>query len=210
MASPAPLLRVEIERLQRHHVKQTIELLGELRASLFGVGSTRLFRVLARDGIDGRIDVRVATDSGRICGVVLAAPASYWRTLPIRHWGLAFECARTRLARQAAPAPAGSSPAPPDPALLRFIERGTPVRTWSDPGDAWRIIFVGTAAGARGGGVATRLYRSLMADRSLVARIALGNSPSIRLHHALGWRLYQDGDVALAVHDRRQQSGNPG
>jgi len=44
------------------------------------------------------------------------------------------------------------------------------------------------------------LYRGVMADRSLVARIARDNEASLRLHASLGWRLYDDGDVVLAVH----------
>jgi hypothetical protein len=39
-----------------------------------------------------------------------------------------------------------------------------------------------------------------MRDRSLVARIAADNKPSIRLHRSVGWRLYRDGEVVLAVH----------
>jgi hypothetical protein len=39
-----------------------------------------------------------------------------------------------------------------------------------------------------------------MSNRSLVARIARDNVASLRLHESLGWRLYPDGDVVLAVH----------
>jgi L-amino acid N-acyltransferase YncA len=42
-----------------------------------------------------------------------------------------------------------------------------------------------------------------MRDRSLVARIAADNHASIRLHRSVGWRLYPDGEVVLAVHERR-------
>jgi ribosomal protein S18 acetylase RimI-like enzyme len=77
------------------------------------------------------------------------------------------------------------------------------LRTWDRPGDAWRIIFIGTAAEARGRNVASALYRNLMADRSLVARIALDNVASIRLHQSAGWSLYRDGGVVLAVHVRQ-------
>ena len=66
-----------------------------------------------------------------------------------------------------------------------------------------RIILVGTASSDRGRGVAAQLYRSLMANRSLVARIAVDNAASIRLHHSLGWRLYRDGGVLLAIHECR-------
>jgi hypothetical protein len=80
------------------------------------------------------------------------------------------------------------------------LDGGPPPRTWTHPGDAWRIIVVGTAAEARGLGVAAALYRAVMRDRSLVARIAADNEPSIRLHRSVGWHLYRDGDVVLAVH----------
>jgi hypothetical protein len=43
-----------------------------------------------------------------------------------------------------------------------------------------------------------------MRDRSLVARIAADNHVSLRLHRAVGWRLYPDGGVVLAVHERDQ------
>jgi len=76
-----------------------------------------------------------------------------------------------------------------------------PPLTWDRPGGAWRIIFVGTARLARGQGVAHRLYADIMSDRSLVARIARDNLASLRLHESLGWRLYPDGDVVLAVHE---------
>jgi len=49
--------------------------------------------------------------------------------------------------------------------------------------------------------VAADLYRALMRDRSLVARVAPANHASIRLHRSVGWRLYPDGDVVLAVHE---------
>jgi len=45
-----------------------------------------------------------------------------------------------------------------------------------------------------------------MAERSLVARIAKDNTPSIRLHRSLGWRLYADGPVVLAVYERARQA----
>src|SRR5262249_31095534 len=68
--------------------------------------------------------------------------------------------------------------------------------------NAWRIIVVGTAPDMRGRGIAADLYRVLMRDRTLVARIAVDNHASIRLHRSVGWRLYPDGDVVLAVHER--------
>jgi hypothetical protein len=97
--------------------------------------------------------------------------------------------------------PASLPPAVPSETQA-LMQAGVPPRTWRDPGDAWRIIFVGTAADARGKGIAAQLYQSVMTDRSLVARVALDNTASIRLHYSLGWRLYRDGGVALAVHVR--------
>ena len=98
----------------------------------------------------------------------------------------------------------GAAPAE-HPAAVDFqsngaFDPGAPPVTWSNPGNAWRIIFVGTAPEARGAGIAASLYRSVMRDRSLVARIARDNHASIRLHRAVGWRLYADGDVVLGVH----------
>src|SRR5204863_8506335 len=99
------------------------------------------------------------------------------------HWALAFECVRARTARREAPASSSANEVRSD--LGALMESGTPPVTWNNPADAWRIIFIGTAPHARGRGVAGELYRSMMANRSLVARIALDNTPSIRLHHSL-------------------------
>jgi hypothetical protein len=191
-----------IERLHRRHRHDAIALLDALRVSLFGVSSHRLHAALAADAAAGAIDGRLALDGGRVCGVVLAAPSSYWQSALLRHWPLAVECLVARIPRawlHHRDAHSQSDAARDG----RFRHRrGLPPRTWNDPGDAWRIIIVGTAEQARGRGVARDLYRSLMADRALVARIAPDNSASIRLHESLGWQLYPDGPVLLAVHQR--------
>ena len=186
-----------IEQLQRSHKRDSVALLDDLRVSLFGVSSRRLYTALAHDAATGAIDGRVATNGGSICGLVLAAPASYWRSAMLTHWPLALECVAARLTRHNGT----HSPQPPNQAPITPV-RGLPSMTWAEPRDAWRIIIVGTAEDARGKGVAARLYRSVMAERSLVARIAVDNTPSIRLHESLGWRIYPDGAVLLAVHDR--------
>jgi hypothetical protein len=188
---------MNIERVSQKYAAQTVTLLEDLHVSLFGVSSRRLLTVVVNDGIRAAIDCRIASDQGGAEGVVLAAPASYWRSLPAKHWDIAIASVRARLVGHPA-----SLPAVVPSETLALMQAGAPLRTWRDPGDAWRIIFVGTAARARGKGIAAQLYRSVMADRSLVARIALDNTPSIRLHHSLGWRLYRDGGVALAVHVR--------
>ena len=66
---------------------------------------------------------------------------------------------------------------------MLLVDAGVPPVSWSEPAGAWRIILVGTASSDRGRGVAAQLYRSLMADRLPVARIAVDNAASIRLHH---------------------------
>ena len=194
-----------IERLERRHAPQTLALLEELRLSLFGVQSRRLHTALIDDGVMHDIDCRVATESDRVLGVVLAAPASYWRSAPLKHWGLALDCVRARISPSSHEDANDRGPAL-SPEAMAGLCSDAPSRTWTAPGDAWRIILVGTAVAARGNGIAARLYRSLMADRSLVARIAIDNAPSIRLHRSLGWRLYRDGAVALAVHERGDQA----
>ena len=188
---------MNIERASPKYAAQTVTLLEALHVSFLGISSRRLWTVVIDDGMKAAIDCRIACDEDGPKGVVLAAPASYWRSLPAKHWGIAVASARARLASHAASLP----PAVPSETDA-LMQAGVPPRTWRDPGDAWRIIFVGTAADARGKGIAAKLYRSVMADRSLVARIALDNTASIRLHHSLGWRLYRDGAVALAVHVR--------
>jgi hypothetical protein len=200
-----PVGSMIIQRVDRAFAPQTLTLLDELRLSLFGIRTRRLHAALVEDGISGDIDCRIATEDGRVKGVVLAAPASYWRTAPLKHWGVAIDCVRARLgfAAHDAAIDRASSIAPETASAL--CERA-PARTWADPGDAWRIILVGTGVAARGQGVAAHLYRSLMAERSLVARIAVDNTPSIRLHRSLGWALYRDGAVALAVHERGRQA----
>jgi hypothetical protein len=195
---------MKVQFVGRNHARQTVALMAELRVSLFGTGSRRLHTTLVNDATRGAIDCRIAAESEEVIGVVLAAPASYWRRTLLTHWALAFECVRARITRREPAASSLASEARAD--LAALMDSGTPPVTWNNPADAWRIIFVGTAARARGKGVAGELYRSVMADRSLVARIALDNTPSIRLHHSLGWRVYRDGDVALAVHLRDWQA----
>lgn len=186
---------MDVQRVDRQTAAQTIALLAELRVSLFGVNSARLYTALVGDALGQAVDGRVAVDSNEVRGVVLAAPMSYWRRALLRHWGLTIECLRARAAAGAARASNQT-----DSAVAAVLRPETPPRSWNNPGDAWRIIIVGTDPSARGRGIAAQLYRSVMADRSLVARVALDNTASIRLHHSLGWQMYRDGDVALAVH----------
>jgi ribosomal protein S18 acetylase RimI-like enzyme len=187
--------KISLEYLDRTRAQQTRALLRRLDVSLFGTNSPRLHAALVNDAVAGRIDGRIATMSGDVCGVVLAAPRAYWTSALLRHWSAALDCLRARIARPSASPAVEHSVAP----AVRF-DSGRPERTWTSPGDAWRIIFIGTAPAARGRGVAALLYRSLMPDRSLVAHIARENEASIRLHRSVGWRLYPDGDVVLAVH----------
>jgi len=130
---------------------------------------------------------------------VLTAPAAYWWQAMLRHWLLAFDVVAARLTTHHAAAVFGRHPPTPD--QIRF-ETAPPSRTWQRPRDASRVIFVGTAPAARGRGVGGELYRNVMRDRPLVARIARDNIASLRLHESLGWRLYPDGNVVLAVCER--------
>jgi hypothetical protein len=183
---------MEVRRVDRQCATQTIALLEELHVSLFGVQSRPLHLALVSDAMAGAIDARVALEGVSVRGVVLAAPSRYWRLALLKHWRVAVECLRARVLsagkrRQPVSTPDGST-LPSSP------------RTWDEPGGAWRIIFIGTSSAARGQGVARQLYSAIMSDRSLVARIARDNVASLRLHESLGWQLYPDGDVVLAVH----------
>ena len=193
---------IAIESLGEAHRQSAVALLGQLRVSLFGVDSNRLYAALVGDALTNRIDCRVATLAGELCGMVIAAPRSYWRSAPLRHAGVAVDCLRARVASARQSFGAATSSLGSTPTSVRDVEleSGLPPRTWSNPCDAWRIIVVGTAPEARGLGVAATLYRSVMRDRSLVARIAPDNTASIRLHRSVGWRLYADDGVVLAVH----------
>ena len=179
----------EIRAVDRQHAKRTIELLDELQVSLFGVQSHPLHVALVSDAVAGTIDARVALEGVSVRGVVLAAPTRYWRLALLKHWRVASACMRARF-RHAGQTRATEPALPPSSS-----------RTWDHPGDAWRIIFIGTARAARGQGVARRLYGDIMSRRSLVARVARDNVASLRLHESLGWQLYPDGDVVLAVHE---------
>ena len=191
---------IAVHRLDAWHAPQTSSLLGDLRASLFGVQTSRLHRALVADALSGRIDCRIATISNQVCGTVLAAPRSYWAGALARHPDLALACVGARLmARSARPKGTRGGSTPEAPKNVQ-LDGGPPPLTWTAPGNAWRIVIVGTAPDARGLGVGAALYRAIMRDRSLVARIAIDNTPSIRLHRSVGWRLYRDGSVVVAVH----------
>jgi hypothetical protein len=193
---------VTVRRLERTHAPQTVALLAALRVSLFGIQSPHLHDALVGDAVAQRIDGRIARDADDVCGVVLAAPRAYWKAAPLTHWGVAVDCLRARLFASDQPHAQPSSTDIASAAPGVEYDAGPPHRTWAEPGDAWRIIVVGTAPAARGRGVAAALYRAVMRDHSLVARIAPDNHASLRLHRSVGWRLYQDGEVVLAVHER--------
>jgi GNAT superfamily N-acetyltransferase len=197
---------IAVNDLSEEYARQTASLLDDLHVSLFGIQSGGLHRALIADALAGRVDCRIATTSSQVCGTVIAAPRSYWSSALVRHPDVAWACARARLLASTA----GPSDAPRDrglktPQNVQF-ESGPPAVTWTAPGNAWRIVIVGTAPDARGLGVGAALYRAIMRDRSLVARIAVDNEPSIRLHRALGWRLFLDGSVVLAVHLKRESA----
>jgi GNAT superfamily N-acetyltransferase len=197
---------VTVRRVAPADAAPTVALLDTLRVSLFGAQTHRLHRALVADGMAQRIDCRVAIADKDPCGVVIAAPRAYWRSALLLHPAVALDCLRARIA----PAPAATPTDRSEEAVAVHqsvaFDGGTPRRTWDEPGDAWRIIIVATAPAARGRGVAADLYRSVMRDRSLVARIAPDNHASIRLHRSVGWRLYRDSGGVLAVHDLEQST----
>lgn len=183
-----------VQSIAAVHAADTVALLGDLQLSLFGTESRRLHTILVADGVAGRIDYRVAVDADRVRGVVLAAPRRYWWSAPMRHWRLAVECLPGPGRHTYTGGPAADSESLASPLAV------PPPYSWRRPGRAWRVILIGVAVDARGKGLATQLYRAMMVDRSLVARIAYENRASIRLHRSLGWKLYRDGDALLAVH----------
>jgi len=189
---------MEVRRVDRQCAERTSALLDELQVSLFGVQSRPLHVALVSDAIAGAIDARVALEGVSVRGVVLAAPSRYWRLALLKHWRVALQCLRSRVCdagkRRHPDLKTDGSPPP-----------ASPPRTWDYPGGAWRIIFIGTSSAARGRGVARQLYSEIMSDRSLVARIARDNVASLRLHESLGWQLYPDGEVVLAVHVHGKQ-----
>ena len=191
---------IAVHHLDAEHARQTASLLDDLRASLFGIQSGRLHGALVADALGGRIDCRIATISNQVCGTAIAAPRGYWTWALARHPDLAWACVGARLLARSARATGTPGESTPETPQNMPFDSGPPPLTWTAPGQAWRIVIVGTAPDARGLGVGAALYRTLMRDRSLVARIAVDNTPSIRLHRSVGWRLYRDGSVVLAVH----------
>lgn len=183
----------------------TRALLRTLNVSLFGIHSPRLHARLVDDAIRRRVDGRVAIDGREVLGVVLAAPAWYWWWLPLRDWRIALAIAAARWSRRReTPDSEQTPPRTSTPSVVApvTISEARPEFDWRHPGSAWRIIIVGTSPAARGRGVAAALYRQLMSERSLVARIARDNTASLRLHASTGWSLHRDGGVVLAVHDK--------
>lgn len=196
---PCSSVRVSVQRMTRTHAVATRRLMEELGISLFGIHSSSLHSGLIEDSLHGTIDCRIEQEDGAVRGLVVTAPASYWHRAPLRHPSIALDCIRARIAKTMERPPA---PMPGTRAEFGIeFETESPNRTWSSPGEAWRVIFIGTARAARGQGIGGRLYESVMADRPLVARVAADNLASLGLHRALGWRLYRDGRVVLAVHD---------
>src|SRR5262245_65460329 len=88
---------MNVIQLDPAHAGETVALLDDLRVSLFGLESHRLHAALVDDGLAGYVDCRIVTDSERVLGVVLAAPASYWRSALLCHWAVAAECVAARL-----------------------------------------------------------------------------------------------------------------
>src|SRR3954469_6613326 len=94
----APLAAdVTIRPLDAAHGASTSVLLSTLRVSLFGVQTRRLHDALIADARRHWIDCRIATRADAVCGVVLAAPRSYWYWALPAHPGLAVACVRARL-----------------------------------------------------------------------------------------------------------------
>jgi hypothetical protein len=153
---------------------------------------------LIEDSLRGTIDCRIEIEDDAARGLVVTAPASYWHRAPLLHPLIGLDCIRARIRKKKRP---HATMTDTRAEIGIEFETESPNRTWSSPGDAWRVIFIGTTRAARGQGVGGRLYGSVMADRPLVARIAADNLASLRLHRSLGWRLYRDGGVVLAVHD---------
>src|SRR3954463_14088116 len=89
---------MNIERVSQKYATRTVTLLEDLHVSLFGISSQRLLTIIVNDGIRAAIDCRIACDQGEAKGVVIAAPASYWRSLPATHWDIAMASLRARLA----------------------------------------------------------------------------------------------------------------
>src|SRR5438046_3132708 len=81
---------IVIQALDSQHAQQTIALLDDLRVSLFGVQSARLYATLTADALHQRIDCRIATAADQVCGAVIAAPRRYWLSTLVRHAGIAF------------------------------------------------------------------------------------------------------------------------
>jgi len=152
---------ITVRRVTPADAAPAVTLLDALRVSLFGVRSARLHRALVADGVAQRIDCRVALAENHLCGVVLAAPRAYWTSALLNHPTVGFECLRARLIARAHADASASAPAALGNRRPVEFDSGNPRRTWADPGDAWRIIFVGTAPAARGRGVAADLYTAV-------------------------------------------------
>ena len=87
------------------------------------------------------------------------------------------------------------------------LARNAPIQ-WSasEP----RVLFIGVHPAWRGKGIGKALYnaifdeiRSRGRDR-ILARIALDNTASLRLHKETGWELYEDVGVVLGVKKLRE------
>ena len=157
---------------------------ARLRVSLFGVCSPRLHAALIEDALRNAIDCRVAVEGADVQGVVLrGAPIVLALGAP-ETLGFSPRSASRRAWRAANPSALT--------ACRSSLSICRPPACRRDRGRS-RATRGGSFSSARrnpraGRGVAAQLYRSLMADRSLVAHVALDNAPSIRLHRSLGWR----------------------
>lgn len=180
--------------LERDEVPQAVALLSEFKVSFGGLADRQLYKALCTSPMILTVVARTGQSLDGIAVIELSRKWIYrrpWVALRMI-WSRLFARTHSRTTETHV-----SAELPP------FVLREACPEPWSLPGP--KTVFIGVRPGHRGSGLASSLYEGAFSQlvrrgfRTIRARIAPGNLPSIALHARTGWTLYADGDVVTAL-----------
>jgi hypothetical protein len=177
-----------VRRIQAGDVEAVAVAMSRLNASFGGLHGLGLWRTIAEDSVEHRLTGVVAHIDGECAGAAFSGRPAYGKEMLLRYPGLLFRFVLSRFQHHATrKAPGG--------VYEGELTEPAPV-TWQAPGEAERAIFVGVLPKFREIGIAAALCdeRRHVAGKPILARIAVDNVASIRLHTRRGWKVWLDGD----------------